>query len=127
MGVFQDLMKGNFSAVISDFEKGFAKLPSPVQAYVVKVENDVEGLLVGLAKTAFQDVMTGGFSTASFVAAGKDIVAKGLAQGYTILMSDAMAMLNMLYSEYVTNTTTSSTTASTTPVDTSTTASTVSA
>lgn len=98
MGVLQDLLAGNFSGVVHDITAGFSQLPAPVQTFVVKVESDAEGLLGNLCSVAIKDVETAGFTTASFVAAGKDVVAQGLSQGTAILISDAMAMLNMFAS-----------------------------
>jgi len=97
-GFFKDLFSGNFSGALSDITSAFAKLPVPVQSFVTKVEDDTDNLIMGLAQTAYQDVVAGGLNTASFVAAGKDVVAKGLAQGKTILMSDAMVAVNLVAS-----------------------------
>ena len=98
MGVLQDLFEGNFSGVVDDIKKSFATLPQPVQDFITKLESDEGQLLQTLAETALQSVIAGGFSTASFVAAGKSIVADAAAQGKTILISDAMAQLNILAS-----------------------------
>jgi hypothetical protein len=97
-GFFKDLFSGNFSGALADITDGLAKLPAPVQAFIVKVEDDAEGLLMSLAQTAYSDVVAGGLSTASFVAAGKDVVAKAATQGATILMSDAMVAVNLVAS-----------------------------
>lgn len=97
-GIFKDLFSGNFSGVVDDIKSAFAKLPTPLQAFITKVENDAEGLLMSLAQTAYNDIASGGLNTASFVAAGKDVVAKAAAQGTTILMSDAMAAINIMAS-----------------------------
>lgn len=96
MGIFSDLFSGNFSGVVDDIEKSFAKLPAPVQSFIAKIESDAESLLMSLATIGIADVAAGGFSTASFVTAGKDIVAKASSQGQTILMSEAMAALNIM-------------------------------
>ena len=95
-GFFKDLAAGDFSAAWEDIVSAFKKLPQPVQDFVAKLETDEGQLLQTLAETAVQDVMAGGFTTASFVAAGKDVVAKAAAQGKTIAISDAMAQLNIL-------------------------------
>jgi hypothetical protein len=96
MGVLQDFFNGNFSAVWDDIIKGFHKLPKPVQDFIVKLESDEGQLLQTLAEAALAGVIQGGFSTAAFVAAGKSIVAQAAAQGKTILISDAMAQINIL-------------------------------
>lgn len=104
-GFFKDLFSGNFSGVVEDITSATDKLPAPVQAFITKVESDAEGLLGSLCATAIKDVETAGFTTASFVAAAKDVIAQALSQGSTILISDAMAMLNMFASTIVPSTT----------------------
>lgn len=98
MSFFTDLFSGNFTGAYEDIVKGLQSLPAPVQAFIVKLEGDAGALLQTLAEAALQDVVAGGFTTASFVAAAKDVVSKGLAQGQTILISDAMAQINILAS-----------------------------
>ena len=95
MGVLQDFFSGNFSGVIHDIAAAFSKLPAPIQAFIAKAESDEGKLLSSLATTALTDVVAGGFTTASFVAAGKAVVAQAASQGKTILISDAMAELNI--------------------------------
>ena len=97
-GFFKDLFNGDFTGVWEDVVSAFKKLPQPVQDFIAKLEGDEGQLLQTLAATALQDVIAGGFTTASFVAAGKDVVAKAAAQGKTILISDAMAQINILAS-----------------------------
>lgn len=95
-GFIKDFFTGNFSKAWEDIVAAFKKLPQPVQDFVVRLETDEGQLLTTLSQVAIQDVVAGGFTTASFVAAGKDILAKALTQGKTIAMSDAMAQLNIL-------------------------------
>jgi len=95
-GFFKDLIHGDFLAAWGDIVSAFKKLPQPVQDFFVRLESDEGQLLQTLAAAAIQDVVTAGFTTASFVAAGKDIVAKALDQGKTVAISDAMAQLNIL-------------------------------
>lgn len=97
-GFFKDLFAGNFSGVWEDIVSAFQKLPQPVQDFIVRLEGDEGQLLQTLAEAALQDVVAGGFTTASFVAAAKDVVAKAAAQGQTILISDAVAQINILAS-----------------------------
>ena len=96
MGVLKDLFSGNFSGVVDDIVKSFHKLPQVEQDFIVKLEGDAWTLIRSLAAVAINDVVAGGFSTASFVAAGKDIVAKGAEQGQAIGISDAIIQLNIL-------------------------------
>lgn len=97
-GFIKDFFTGDFTSAWNDILAAFKKLPQPVQDFVAKLESDEGQLLQTLAETAIQDVVTGGFTTASFVTAGKDVVAQALAQGKTIAISDAMAQLNILAS-----------------------------
>ena len=95
-GFFKDLFAGDFTKVWEDVVSGYNRLPQEVKDFLIRLEDDGENMLQTLAQAALQDVVAGGFTTASFVAAGKDIVAKGLAQGKTILLTDAIAQLNIL-------------------------------
>jgi len=95
---FGDLISGNCSNAFKRLEDLFSSLSPQVHAFIEKLASDEGKLLQTLAETALQSVITGGFSTASCVAAGKCIVAAAAAQGKTILISDAMAQLNILAS-----------------------------
>ena len=95
-GFFKDLFAGDFTKVWEDVVSGYNRLPQEVKDFLIRLEDDGENMLQTLAQAALQDVVAGGFTTASFVAAGEDIVAKGLAQGKTILLTDAIAQLNIL-------------------------------
>ena len=95
-GFFKDLFSGDFIAAWHDIVAAFEKLPKPVKDFIIRLEKDEGYLLQQLAQAALHDVVSGGFTTVSFVAAGKDIVIKALEQGKTIAISDAMAQLNIL-------------------------------
>jgi hypothetical protein len=95
-GFLKDFFTGDFSQAWQDIISAFKKLPKPVQDFIIKLESDEGQVLQSLASVAIQDVVAGEFTTASFVAAGKDVVAKALEQGKTVAMSDAMAQLNIL-------------------------------
>lgn len=95
-GFLKDFFTGDFTSAWQDIVSAFKKLPQPVQDFIIKLETDEGKLLQSLAEVAIQDVVTGGFTTASFVTAGKDIVAQASDQGKTIAISDAMAQLNIL-------------------------------
>lgn len=120
MGVLQDLFAGNLPAVWHDITAGLQKLPAPLKTFITKVENDAENLLSNLASVAIKDVEAGGFTTASFIAAAKDVVAQALAQGQTILISDAVAMLNLFASEIIGASSASTTTSTSAPTTTDT-------
>lgn len=97
-GFFKDLFNGDFPGVWQDILSAFKKLPQPVQDFIIKLESDEGQLMQQLCSVAVKDVVSGGFSTASFIAAGKDVVAQALAQGKTIGISDAIAELNIIAS-----------------------------
>lgn len=96
MGILKDLLSGNFSGVIDDIQKSFAKLAPAEQAFIAKLEDDEGALMSSLCQTAIKDVAAGGFNTASFVKAGKDVLAQALTQGVTLQISEVMAELNIL-------------------------------
>jgi len=57
-----------------------------------------EKSLVGLVGTPAQDVISGGLTTASFVAAAKDVESKLVAQNITMGQQDIFAALNVAVS-----------------------------
>lgn len=95
-GIFKDLFTCNFSGVMNDITSAFKKLPQPEQVFILKLESDAWNLIRSLAGVAISDVVTNGFTTASFVTAGKDVVAQAAAQGQTVGISDAIIQLNIL-------------------------------
>lgn len=99
MGFFSDLFSGNFSAAEADITSALAKLPVEIQTYISKVESDeYQEVIIPAAILFRNDIVAGGFTTASFVKAGKDVVALAATKGVTILISDALAVLNNLIS-----------------------------
>lgn len=91
-----DLLEGNFSHALKRVEDFFQNLPDDVTAFLQRLSTDGGKLLTQLAEEAVSDIVTAGFTTESFVKAAKDIVAKGLEQGKTILIQDAFVKLNTL-------------------------------
>lgn len=91
-----DVFSGNFSnayARLKDWWK--TTLPS-LKDFMNKAATDEGKILEGLISTAAQDVLAGGLTTASFVAAGKDVLAKLIAQNIsTFNMQYVMALLNI--------------------------------
>ena len=95
-GFLKDFFTGHFATAWKDVTEAFHRLPQVEQDFIIKLESDAWALTRKLAGVAINDVVAGGFSTASFVSAGKDIVAQGAAQGQTIGISDAIIQLNIL-------------------------------
>lgn len=74
----------------------FARLPSWTQKFIATEAKPEATILEGLVPVAVQDIIAGGFKTASFVAAGKDVLAKLIAQNVSsYTMQSVMANLNM--------------------------------
>ena len=97
-GFLKDFFTGDFATAWKDVTEAFKKLPQVEQDFITKLESDSWALIRSLADVAFKDVVAGGFTTASFVAAGKDVVAQAAAQGQTVAISDAVIQLNILKS-----------------------------
>lgn len=94
---FSDLISGNFTNAESRFLDWWNGTASPeLKSFLGKVESSEGQILEGLVSTAAQDVVSGGFTTASFVAAGKDVLAKLLAENIsTFNLQYVIAALNI--------------------------------
>lgn len=93
---FGDLLSGNFSNAIKRLEDWWATAMPELQDFVTKAATTEGQILEGLIAVAAQDVIAGGFTTASFVAAGKDVLAKLIAQNIaTFNIQYIMALLNI--------------------------------
>jgi len=97
-GFLKDFFTGDFTKSWEDIVSRYNKLPQVERDFIEKVESDAWSLVRSLAAVGIQDVAAGGFTTASFVSAAKDMVAKGAAQGQTIGISEAIIQLNILKS-----------------------------
>ena len=97
-GFLKDFFTGDFATAWKDVTEAYNKLPQVEQDFITKLESDAWTLIRSLAGDAINDVVAGGFTTASFVAAGKDVVAKAAAQGQEVGISDALIQLNILAS-----------------------------
>lgn len=89
-----DIFSGNFTSAEARIKDWWESLSPGLQAFVTKVETDEGKILQGLVVTAASDVLAGGFSTASFVAAAKDVGTKLLAQNVTMAQTTIFAALN---------------------------------
>jgi len=95
-GFFNHLFHAEFAAAWNDIVLGFQKLPQPVQDFIRKLGTDEGQLIIRLAEAELPALIAAGFTTASFVQAGKNIVSNALAQGKTVAISEAMAQINIL-------------------------------
>lgn len=74
----------------------FARLPSWTQKFIATEAKPEAAILEGLVPVAVTDIIAGGFKTASFITAGKGVLAKLIAQNVTTYtMQSVMANLNM--------------------------------
>lgn len=99
-GVINKLSHGEFLGALHDaatwLKNRFASLPSWVQAFLDKTGTQEYTILQSAVTAGVKDVVAGGLTTASFVTAGKDILAQLIAQNIsTFTMQDVMANLNM--------------------------------
>ena len=93
--VFLDLIRGNFSQAVTDFNTWWDNVPAWAKNFLTKITGDEGAILESLVSTAVTDVQSGGVTTASFVAAGKDVLAKLEAQNIsTFNMQYVMAAIN---------------------------------
>lgn len=89
-----DVFTGNFTNAGKRLEDWWAGFSPLVKAFATKLATDEGKILEGLVVVAAQDVISGGLTTASFVAAAKDVGAKLAAQNITMAQTDIFAALN---------------------------------
>lgn len=90
-----DLEAGNFDNAGSRLKDWWQNSVTPALRNLLGVVATDEGkILQGLVSVAAQDVITGGFTTASFVAAAKDVGSKLAAQEITMAQTTIFAALN---------------------------------
>lgn len=93
---FADFFAGDFSHAWSRIQDWWNSMMPELKDFVTKAATDEGKILESLIVVAAQDVITGGLTTASFVAAGKDVLAKLIAQNVTTFnMQYIMALLNV--------------------------------
>jgi hypothetical protein len=93
--LIQDLEAGNFTGAEKRLSDWWAGMPSWLQAFVAKAKTAQGQILTGLVETAAVDVATGGFTTTSFVSAGKDVLSKAEAQELGFSQQEVMSALNL--------------------------------
>lgn len=93
--LLKDIFTGNFTNAEARIKDWWAGVSPSVQAFITKVETDEGKILTGLAETAAEDVIAGGLTTASFVAAAKDVEAKLISQNITMGQQDIYAAINI--------------------------------
>ncbi|MBZ5673725.1 MAG: hypothetical protein LAP61_05705 [Acidobacteriia bacterium] len=93
--LLKDIFTGNFSSAAARVKDWWEGVSPSVQAFLTKVETDEGKILTNLAETAVEDILSGGLTTTSFVAAAKDIGSKLVAQNIAMGQQDIFAALNI--------------------------------
>ena len=97
-----DLIHGNFSNAWTRLQDFWNTLPAPVRSFVGNLGTDEGKILQGLVNTALPDLEKNGFTTAGFVATGKDILAQLVAQNITTFtLQHVIATINIAASPLV--------------------------
>lgn len=93
---FDDVASLNFSHAFKRAQDWWNDSGWPgLKGLVRKASTEEGNILKGLIPIAVNDVVAGGFTTASFVMAGKDVLAKLIEQNITTFnMQYVMALLN---------------------------------
>lgn len=89
-----DIFSGNFTSAEARIKDWWTSLSPGIQKFVTDIETNEGKILQGLVVVGAKDVLAGGFSTASFVAAAKDIGAKLASQNITMANTVIFAALN---------------------------------
>lgn len=89
-----DVFSGNFTNAEARLKDWWDSVSPAIQAFIQTVETEEGKILQGLVSTAAQDVLTGGLTTASFVAAAKDVGSKLASQNITMAQTVIFAALN---------------------------------
>lgn len=93
---FGDVFTGNFSNALKRVEDWWNSMMPELKDFVAKAATDEGKILESLISVAAQDVIAGGFTTVSFVEAGKDVLAKLIAQNIaTFNIQYILALLNI--------------------------------
>lgn len=99
--VLEDIVTGQESAALAKVESWWSNLLPEIEAEM-KILASAEGqILQGLLPVAAQDVINGGLTTASFVAAGKDVISKLVAQNVNLGTQTVFSALNAVVSSKV--------------------------
>lgn len=89
-----DIFSGNFTNAEARIKDWWSGVSPAIQAFITTAETDEGAILQSLVGVAAKDVLAGGFTTASFVAAIKDVGAQLLAKNITLANTTITAALN---------------------------------
>lgn len=91
-----DVLHGNFSHAWQRWQDFYSGLPAPIRRVVGLLGTDEGKILQSLVDLAVKDVAANGFTTASFVTAGKDVLASLIAKNIsTFTIQHVMAVVNL--------------------------------
>jgi hypothetical protein len=93
--LLKDIVTGNFTSAEQRIKDGWTGVSPRLQSFITQAEMDQGKILENLAATGAQDVLNGGLTTASFVAAALDIEAKGIAMEASWARTTIFAFLNI--------------------------------
>lgn len=99
--VLEDIVTGQESEALAKIKSWWDGLIPEIQAEITVLTSAEGQILQGLLPVAAQDVITGGLTTASFVAAGKDVISKLVAQNITLGTQTVFSALNAVVSSKV--------------------------
>lgn len=92
--LLKDVFTGNFTNAEARIKDWWNGVSPGIQAFIAKVETDEGKILQELVVVGAKDVLAGGLTTASFVAAAKDIGSQLAAKNITMAQTDIFAALN---------------------------------
>lgn len=91
----EDVLEGNFTHAEARVENWWSGMPQWLRDFVSKAKTPQGQILTSVAEVGAQDVMNGGFTTASFLTAVSDMGAKLVAQEISFGQQELFAALNL--------------------------------
>lgn len=92
--LLKDVFTGNFTNAEARIKDWWSGVSPAIQAFITTAETDEGAILQSLVPIAAKDVLAGGLTTASFVAAIKDVGAQLLEKNVTLANTTITAALN---------------------------------
>lgn len=89
-----DIFSGNFTNAAARIKNWWSGVSPGIQAFITTAETDEGAVLQSLVPIAAKDILAGGFTTASFVTAIKDVGAQLLAKNITMANTVITTALN---------------------------------
>lgn len=92
--LLKDIVSGNFTNAGARIKNWWDGVSPSIKAFITTAETDEGVILQSLVGVAAKDVLAGGFTTASFVAAIKDVGVQLLAKNITMANTVITTALN---------------------------------